>query len=171
LADGGGIVFSDFRRFGRVVCTAHSASPYHETLGPDALTSDFCPETLDSQSTRSIKSALLDQRTVAGLGNIYACESLFRAGIAPSRPVHSLTAQDRARLVRAIKSILRAAISRGGSTLDDYRNTEGEAGDYDRQFAVFRREGRPCPGCTCSTGVLRVLQSGRSTYYCATKQT
>jgi formamidopyrimidine-DNA glycosylase len=116
---------------------------------------------------------------MAGLGNIYSCESLYHAGIHPTRAIGSLSANDRIgslsandrnRLVRAIKNTLRAAIQRGGSTLDDYRGTEGQSCDYDRYFAVFAKEGRRCPKCACEAGVKRIVQQGRSTFLCPSLQ-
>jgi formamidopyrimidine-DNA glycosylase len=170
LNDGGCLVFNDFRRFGRVSIESSSNPESRKSIGPDALTSSFSTKSLPSESSRAIKSVLIDQSIVAGLGNIYSCESLFEASIDPRRKAHSLTPEERTRLVASIKSILRAAIRRGGSTLDDYRGTEGEAGDYDSQFAVFRREGKPCPNCRCSTGVKRLFEGGRSTYFCPVYQ-
>ena len=170
LNSGMSLIFNDFRRFGRVTCSIEEERSPQAILGPDALTASFSPHTLNLKSSRTIKAALIDQRIVAGLGNIYVCESLFRAGINPRRPVNSLTANERSRLVRAIKSILSAAVARGGSTLDDYRDTEGQAGDYDRSFAVYGRTGQPCPACTCSTGVIRAIDGGRSTFYCSVRQ-
>jgi formamidopyrimidine-DNA glycosylase len=164
------IVFNDFRRFGSISLESSSESETLRSLGPDALTSSFSAASLPPISSRSIKSVLLDQRIVAGLGNIYSCESLFKARIDPRRRLSSITLKERLNLIRSIKSVLRLAISRGGSTLDDYRNTEGEAGDYDRLFAVFGQEGKRCPKCRCSTGVTRIREGGRSTYFCPVYQ-
>jgi formamidopyrimidine-DNA glycosylase len=170
LSDGTTLVFSDFRRFGgwRVL---HGESPAEAFgLGPDALSPGFVPATLVSTSRRSVKSALLDQRLVAGIGNIYACESLFAARMHPERELRSLGARERGALVRSIRRILRASIRHGGATLEDYRATEGEAGSYERRFAVFGREGDKCPGCECDGAVLRVVEGGRSTFFCPVRQ-
>lgn len=167
---GSSIVFNDFRRFGRWHWLSGDSQELPSPLGPDALTVNFAEQCLDRGSSRSIKSILLDQEIVAGLGNIYAAEALFHARILPTRPVSSLTRAERVRIVKSVKSVLSAAVARGGSTLDDYRGTEGEAGDYDRLFAVYGREGHPCPGCDCDTGVSRIRDAGRSTYFCTRKQ-
>ncbi len=165
------LVFSDFRRFGmwRVLRGETPAKAFG--LGPDALSPGFTQATLDSSSRRSVKSALLDQSLVAGIGNIYACESLFAARIHPDRALRSLEARERGELVRAIRRILRASIRRGGATLEDYRATEGEAGDYERWFAVFGREGKKCRGCGCDGGtVMRSVEGGRSGFFCPIRQ-
>jgi formamidopyrimidine-DNA glycosylase len=167
---GTSLVFNDFRRFGRITYYDSSELAPHKTLGPDALSTDFSADALVSASARSIKTALLDQKFVAGLGNIYTCESLFHARIHPHRPVRSLTEADRRRLVKVIKEILQNAVERGGSTLNDYRETEGEAGDYDRFFAVFGKSGQSCPGCTCSASIVRLTDAGRSTFVCLKRQ-
>ena len=171
FADGTTLVFSDFRRFGawRVLRGETPTDAFGQ--GPDALSSGFTPATMASASRRSVKSALLDQSLVAGIGNIYACESLFAARIHPERALRSLEARERAALVRSIRRILRASIRRGGATLDDYRATEGEAGDYERWFAVFGREGGKCRGCGCDGGaVMRSVEGGRSSFFCPVRQ-
>jgi formamidopyrimidine-DNA glycosylase len=121
-----------------------------------------------------IKAALLDQSVVAGLGNIYACEALFRAGISPKRTAATVQGRRAVRLASAIKEVLVDAIAAGGSSLRDHRQTSGELGNFQTAFAVYDREGRACPGCTCDPattgGVRRIAQSGRSTFYCARKQ-
>ncbi|MBX9633507.1 MAG: DNA-formamidopyrimidine glycosylase, partial [Magnetospirillum sp.] len=121
-----------------------------------------------------IKAALLDQGVVAGLGNIYVSESLFRAGILPTRPAGSLTTGETVLLVDAIKAVLVAAIAAGGSSLKDHVQPTGELGYFQHSFAVYDREGQACPGCDCEHsaegGVRRIVQSGRSTFYCAKKQ-
>jgi formamidopyrimidine-DNA glycosylase len=117
----------------------------------------------------SIKAALLDQRVVAGLGNIYASEALFRAGISPQRQAHSVPGVRTARLVPAIKETLTDAIAAGGSSLRDYVQPDGELGYFQHAWRVYGREGEPCPSCpgqpACG-GVRRIVQSGRSTFYC-----
>lgn len=167
------LTFNDFRRFGRIWRIAETqmwAEPPLSRLGPDALSKSFSGKTFRINSRRSVKSILIDQGVIAGLGNIYSSESLYRAGILPTRAIASLSVHERNKLVKAIKTTLRSAVRRGGSTLDDYRGAEGQSGDYDRYFAVFSKEGYPCPKCTCETGVKRIIQQGRSTYYCPTLQ-
>jgi formamidopyrimidine-DNA glycosylase len=120
-----------------------------------------------------IKAALLDQKIVAGLGNIYVCEALFRAGISPLRLAQSVPGARSKRLVPAIKATLTEAVAAGGSSLRDYVQPSGELGYFQHAWKVYGREGEPCPGCpaddTCE-GVKRIVQSGRSTFYCARKQ-
>jgi formamidopyrimidine-DNA glycosylase len=173
LKNGDVVRFNDQRRFGNA--TLYDAS--HRTafeerlshLGPDALSAAFTSSYLAeriARRTAPIKALLLDQHIVAGIGNIYACESLYHAKIAPHRAARSLSTEDMIRLVRAIKVILRRAISVGGSTLADYRGTDGELGTYDRKFAVFARTGQPCTECVCRGGVTQTRLAGRVTYSC-----
>jgi formamidopyrimidine-DNA glycosylase len=170
LSDRTALVFSDFRRFGSwYVLRGKNPAEFFD-LGPDALAPDFVPRTLASSSRRSIKSALLDQSFVAGIGNIYASESLFAARIHPEREIRSLSSRERAALVRSIRRILAASIRRGGATLEDYRSTEGQAGDYELQFSVFGREGKKCPHCNCDGTILRIVIGGRSTFICPVRQ-
>ena len=123
----------------------------------------------------SIKAAVLDQRVVAGVGNIYASEALFRAGISPRRLAH--TVAGRAAPIgwrQAIKSVLTEAIAAGGSSLRDYVQTDGELGYFQHRWAVYEREGQACPGCDCALrrtgGIRRLVQAGRSTFYCPRRQ-
>jgi formamidopyrimidine-DNA glycosylase len=120
-----------------------------------------------------IKAAMLDQKVVAGLGNIYVCEALFRAGVSPQRLAQSVPGARSRRLVPAIKQTLTEAIAAGGSSLRDYTQPTGELGYFQHAWKVYGREGEPCPGCpadhTCD-GVRRIVQAGRSTFYCARKQ-
>mgnify|MGYP006277623771 CR=1 FL=1 len=170
LGDDTALVFNDFRRFGRFYCTTTEGVPHLPSAGPDALESAFTADTLRIAAKRSIKSVLLDQRIVAGLGNIYSCEALFHASIDPRRQVGSLSNAERRRLVIAIKKVLTNAVAHGGSTLSDYRGTEGHAGDYDRLFAVYGKVGLACRRCTCKSGVVRLIEAGRSTYLCPKRQ-
>lgn len=166
------LTYSDFRRFGRV-WVHHgplAEEPTISRLGPEPLSNRFTEATLAPSSRRPIKTALLDQRVVAGLGNIYTCESLYWSGLRPQRPVSSLGSDEVRSLVTAIKRVLRAAISVGGATLSDYRETEGAAGNYDQQFAVFGREGLSCPHCDCGSGIQTVRINGRSSYFCGKLQ-
>ncbi|MED5357129.1 MAG: DNA-formamidopyrimidine glycosylase, partial [Pseudomonadota bacterium] len=117
-----------------------------------------------------IKSALLDQKVVAGLGNIYVCEALFRASISPKRSAHTVPGQLATRLVPAIRDVLNSAIAAGGSSLRDYVQADGELGYFQHNWRVYGREGESCgqEGCDCT--IRRIVQSGRSTFYCGKHQ-
>ena len=177
---GATVRFHDPRRFGfmDIIDTADAARhPMLAKLGPEPLGEGFSGGVLAPllKGRRApIKAALLDQSVVAGLGNIYACEALFRAGISPKRTAATVQGGRADRLASAIKAVLADAIAAGGSSLRDHRQTSGELGYFQTVFAVYDREGRPCPGCTCDPvatgGVRRIAQSGRSTFYCARKQ-
>lgn len=178
--DGTMVTFCDPRRFGLLdLCEAGGLDchPLLAGLGPepldDAFTAAVLAERLAGKNT-PIKAALLDQTLVAGLGNIYVSESLFRARILPTRSAGSLTRKEIDLLVPAIKDVLRAAIAAGGSSLKDHVQPTGELGYFQHSFAVYDREGQPCPDCDCDVtktgGVQRIVQSGRSTFYCAKKQ-
>jgi formamidopyrimidine-DNA glycosylase len=176
LDDGTEIVYTDPRRFGLFDLTRSEAAFSHPMLaglGPEPLDARlFTPEYLAgvlAQRQAPIKSVLLDQSVVAGIGNIYACEALHLAGISPRRAARSLAPSGRPgkrvrRLVAAIREVLRAAIEAGGSTLKDHARVSGEAGDFQQQFAVYGRAGAPC--WRCGAPVRQIVQGGRSTYYC-----
>ncbi|HEY8016816.1 MAG TPA: DNA-formamidopyrimidine glycosylase, partial [Dongiaceae bacterium] len=102
--------------------------------------------------------------------NIYASEALYRAGLSPTREAHSVTSRELGKLVPSIKDVLTEAIAAGGSSLRDHRRPDGELGYFQHGFKVYDREGEPCPGCTCRSGIERIVQGGRSTFYCAKKQ-
>lgn len=174
--DGTVVRFSDPRRFGLmdlVPVAGLDVDPRFAALGPEPLSPEFTPavlaEALAGRET-SIKAALLDQRVVAGLGNIYACEALFMAGISPRRQAGTVQGERCARLVAAIKDVLTRAIAAGGSSARDYVQASGEAGWFQHAWAVYDREGQPCPGCDCGGSVKRIAQGGRSTFYCAKRQ-
>ena len=176
LDDGTVVRFNDARRFGLVDYIKRGAEAAHPLLagmGPEPLEPGFdgkyLAERLAGKMT-PIKAALLDQKIVAGLGNIYVCEALFRAGVSPRRLAATCTGARADKLAAAIKSVLTEAIEAGGSSLRDYVQTDGELGYFQHHWAVYGREGEPCPGCTCKEGVRRIVQSGRSTFYCAKKQ-
>jgi len=168
--DGTRIVFTDHRRFGLMTLADTGALDSHSLfagLGPEPLDEAFTPEALSAAlkgKRTPIKSALLDQRVVAGLGNIYVCEALFRARISPKRLAASVAGARAARLVPAIKAVLRAALKAGGSSLRDYAKADGELGYFQHHFAVYDREGKPCSNC--GTPIKRIVQAGRSTFYC-----
>lgn len=178
------LVYTDARRFGfmdLVAADALSDHPRLVRLGLEPLSKNFGssidPDTLrrllGARST-SIKAALLDQRIVAGLGNIYVCEVLYRAGVSPFRAAGSITRREAKRLAQAIPSVLGDAIAAGGSSLRDYVQASGELGYFQHNWAVYGREGERCPDCRCSNvesgGVRRVVQGGRSTFYCEHRQ-
>jgi formamidopyrimidine-DNA glycosylase len=117
-----------------------------------------------------VKSALLDQRVVAGLGNIYVCEALFRAHISPKQLAGSIRKERLGPLVTAIKKVLKDAISAGGSTLRDHAQASGDPGNFQHHFLVYGREGKPCAKKSCRGTVKRIVQAGRSTFYCPTCQ-
>ena len=116
----------------------------------------------------------MDQKVVAGLGNIYVCESLFFAGISPRRLAYTVQGGRAERLTRAVRDVLTRAIEAGGSSLRDYVQASGELGYFQHHWAVYGREGEACPGCTCDAadtgGVRRIVQSNRATFYCPTRQ-
>ena len=175
--DGWRVGFVDPRRFGSVDLLRSDAEDTHRLLaglGPEPLSEAFSVASLSGALAgrhTPIKSALLDQKNVAGLGNIYVCEALFRAGISPLRQAHTIPGARAARLVPEIKATLLEAIAAGGSSLRDYVQTNGELGYFQNAWKVYGREGQPCDRCgerfgvTCK-GIQRIVQSGRSTFYC-----
>ncbi len=175
--DGGHeIRFNDARRFGymdvvagdRLADSKHLKSLCMEPLSDD-LTGASLSAALSNRRT-PIKAALMDQRVVAGLGNIYVCEALYWAGISPRRSAHTIAGARAERLVPALKQVLTRAIEAGGSSLRDFRHTDGELGYFQTSFAVYGRAGEPCPRCTGECTIRRIVQSGRSTFYCASLQ-
>ncbi|MFD0860003.1 bifunctional DNA-formamidopyrimidine glycosylase/DNA-(apurinic or apyrimidinic site) lyase [Roseovarius aquimarinus] len=176
MASGARITFNDPRRFGAMDMFATAAAEAHPLLvklGPEPLGNGFDEEylvaALKGRNT-PIKSALLDQRIVAGLGNIYVCEALFRAGLSPRRRAGNIGAKRAASLVPIIRDVLRDAIHAGGSSLRDFRRADGELGYFQHRFDVYDREGLPCRRSGCDGTVARVVQSGRSSFYCGTCQ-
>tara|TARA_Y100001935_G_scaffold211401_1_gene181670 strand:+ start:1203 stop:2066 length:864 start_codon:yes stop_codon:yes gene_type:complete len=170
------IRFSDPRRFGMMLLTDKSAYPSHcliRHLGPEPTGEDFTGPVLAARlkgKKTPIKSALLDQRVVAGIGNIYACEALFAAGISPRRSAATVQGGRAVRLADAVRAVLARAIDAGGSSLRDHVAPTGELGYFQHSFSVYGREGEPCPGCDCGKSVQRITQSGRSTFLCAKRQ-
>ena len=163
------LALNDARRFGSIdlVATAElDGWPAFAALGPEPLGPDFdatCLAKAFEDRAAPVKALLLDQRVVAGLGNIYVCEALFMAGINPTRPAGQVTKARLAKLVEAIREVLAAAIEAGGSTLRDYARPDGELGYFARQWRVYGREGEPC---ACGGKVERRVDSGRSTFWC-----
>lgn len=176
LDDGLVIRFNDPRRFGLIDYVTRGKAAQHPllaALGPEPLEPEFDGPYLAARlagKLTPIKSALLDQRNVAGLGNIYVCEALFRARISPRRLAASIGGLRAGRLVAGIRSVLIEAIAAGGSSLRDYVQADGELGYFQHHFAVYGREGGPCPGCDCGGSIRRISQSGRSTFFCAKRQ-
>jgi formamidopyrimidine-DNA glycosylase len=177
--DGTRIGFVDPRRFGCIDLMPTPEEDAHRLLagiGPEPLEDAFTPAILSTAlagKRTPIKAALLDQGVVAGLGNIYVAEALFRAGISPRRSAHTVAGRRAERLVPAIKAVLEEAINAGGSSLRDYVRADGELGHFQDRFSVYDREGQPCPLCpgpdTCP-GVARFTQAGRSTFHCPRTQ-
>ncbi len=175
--DEGALVrYCDPRRFGMMDLTTVDALQDHrmlKSLGPEPLGNAFNAETLSGSlagKRTPIKAALLDQRVVAGLGNIYICEALHRAGISPQRSAYTIPGKRAERLAREIRAVLREAIDAGGSSLRDYVQTTGDLGYFQHSWQVYGREGEPCRRFGCTGTVRRIVQSGRSTFYCATHQ-
>jgi formamidopyrimidine-DNA glycosylase len=178
MSSGATIVFNDPRRFGYMKVIAREAledEPLLEGLGPEPLGNEFDADMLAracANKKTSLKAALLDQRVVAGLGNIYVCEALFRARLSPRRLAATLAtkkgeATDHARrLVEAIHAVLNEAIKAGGSSLRDHRLTTGELGYFQHSFQVYDREGEKCQTRGCGGIVRRFNQNGRSTFWC-----
>ena len=170
---GARISFNDARRFGAMDLIDTKNLFDHKlikSLGPEPLGNEFNIPYLHSKlkgKAAPIKSVLLDQRIVSGLGNIYVCESLWRAGINPTRLSGKVSRKKIDVLVPIIRDVLREAISAGGSSLKDHRQTNGDLGYFQHSFAVYGREGKKCNAANCSELVKRIVQSGRSSFYCA----
>ncbi len=174
LDDGHVVAFNDARRFGSLdlVPTAEIATyPPLAPLGPEPLGPELTPAYLAARfagRAAPIKPLLLDQRIVAGLGNIYACEALYLAGIDPRRAAGSVSAARLAKLVPAIRETLEASIAAGGSSLRDHAQVDGTLGYFAKSFCVYGREGLPCPDGRGT--VARIVQGGRSTFFCPRRQ-
>ncbi|HYJ35293.1 MAG TPA: bifunctional DNA-formamidopyrimidine glycosylase/DNA-(apurinic or apyrimidinic site) lyase [Rhizomicrobium sp.] len=170
------IIFNDHRRFG-LMALVDTERLEHDKLFlglgieplSDGFNTNYLAKVLDGKKT-PIKSALLDQRLIAGLGNIYVCEALFRAGISPKRLAGSIKRERLPVLVTAIKKVLKDAIAAGGSTLRDHAQATGDPGNFQHHFLVYGREGKPCK-LGCKGTVKRIVQAGRSTFYCPKCQT
>ena len=168
--------FADARRFGfmGLVPTAEiEAHPWFAGLGPEPLGNGFSGAHLAEAfagKKQNIKVSLLDQRIVAGLGNIYVCEALYRARISPLVAAGAVSRPRLERLATEVREVLNDAIAAGGSTLRDFANAEGGQGYFQHRFDVYGREGEPCRGEGCTGVVRRIVQGGRSTFYCPTCQ-
>lgn len=178
--DGTEIRFNDARRFGLMALTTADELLFHPLLadlGPEPLSNAFSGPVLAERlagRASSIKAALLDQRVVAGVGNIYASEALYRATISPRRRAGTVQGRRAERLAAAIREVLEQAIAVGGSSLRDHVQPSGELGYFQHRWAVYDREGEPCPACDCdlgrTRGIRRIVQQGRSTFFCPTRQ-
>jgi formamidopyrimidine-DNA glycosylase len=178
LSSGNRVVYNDARRFGYMTLVEPGGMERHPLfagLGVEPMGNAFSAETLDrlfAGKAQPLKAALLDQRAVAGLGNIYACEALWRAGLSPSRPAGAIAGkggrarQRREALAGAVREVLVDALAKGGSTLRDYAGANGEKGAFQHEFQVYGREGEPCPRQGCRGVIRRLVQAGRSTFHC-----
>ena len=184
MSNGATVTFNDPRRFGSMKLVARAkleTEPLLRSIGPEPLGNAFDAAMLAHSCAgkkTSLKAALSDQKIVAGLGNIYVCEALFRARLSPKRRASTIadrTGKPNERavaLVDAIKAVLNDAIAAGGSSLRDHRRADGSLGDFQHNFLVYDREGKPCPGCKGKnkTTIKRIVQTGRSTFYCPSCQ-
>ncbi len=171
---GARVVYNDPRRFGFMTLIARNAMdahPYFAALGPEPVGNSLTPEHLASAFAGKgapVKAALLDQSIIAGLGNIYVCEALFRARISPKRKAGDVTPDEITRLVPIIRAVISEAIEAGGSSLRDHAQVSGELGYFQHRFAVYDREDEPCT--VCGTPIARITQSGRSSFFCPSCQ-
>ena len=177
MDNGARITFNDPRRFGAMDLMATVTADHHKllsALGPEPLGNEFheshLVEAFNNRNT-PVKSALLDQRIVAGLGNIYVCEALFRSRISPTRKAGRIAKPRVAALVPIIRNVLSEAIEAGGSSLRNFRQADGELGYFQHRFDVYGREGEVCRSPDCGAPIVRIVQSGRSSFYCRSCQT
>jgi formamidopyrimidine-DNA glycosylase len=165
------VVYSDPRRFGMMDLVETAACQNHKLLkgiGVEPLGNELSADYLAAKfkgKAAPLKAALLDQRIIAGLGNIYVCEALFRARLSPKHKAGAVKREKLEELVRHIRDILNEAILAGGSTLQDFQGADGVKGEYQQRFLVYDREGQPCSNC--GKPIKRAVQSGRSSFYCA----
>lgn len=170
LSDGRTLVYNDPRRFGFfeiLTLKEFEKYPSLRAMGPDPLTplraEDFAEKY--KHSVRSIKTLLMDQRVLAGVGNIYACEALFLAGVSPERLGKDLGGKDWDQILKQLRKVLRRAIRHGGTTLRDYSHADGGKGSFQNRLKVYGRTGKPCP--TCGQPIVGKVLGGRSTYWCS----
>ena len=172
MENGARVTFNDARRFGAMDLALTAAVEQHKlltSLGPEPLGNSFNENYLIralSGKNSPIKSTLLDQRIIAGLGNIYVCEVLFRAKISPMTKAGELSKLRIGKIVPIIREVLEEAILAGGSSLKDYRQTGGELGYFQHTFQVYDREDQLCSSVGCKGVIMRIIQAGRSSYYC-----
>lgn len=172
--------FNDARRFGFMDLAKVAKLAEHKLLkglGPEPLSPEFDGPILAAAlagKRTPIKAALLDQRVVAGIGNIYASEALFRAGLSPRRLAKTVQGERAERLAQSVKAVLAEAVAAGGSSLRDYVQADGELGYFQHRWQVYEHEGHACPGCACEIkttgGIKRIVQSGRASFYCPRRQ-
>ncbi|WP_170786465.1 bifunctional DNA-formamidopyrimidine glycosylase/DNA-(apurinic or apyrimidinic site) lyase [Ruegeria lacuscaerulensis] len=173
MANGARVTFNDPRRFGAMDLLPTANAEAHKllsVLGPEPLGNDFHEQHLIDAfmgKNTPVKSALLDQGIVAGLGNIYVCEALYRGRVSPRRKAGKISTPRVAALVPIIRQVLQDAIQAGGSSLRDFRQADGELGYFQHSFDVYGREGEPCRTEGCGAPIKRITQSGRSSFYCA----
>lgn len=176
----GFMIYNDPRRFGLLTYTSTYNIEKHklfERIGPEPFDDKFCGKYLFNKlrnKTVPIKAAILDQHNVVGIGNIYASEALFLAGIHPLKPANKLTLKECNKLVKESKFVLQKAIEAGGSTLRDYEKPDGSLGYFQNQHCVYQKSGQKCPNCTCNIketgGIQKIVIGGRSTFFCKHKQ-
>lgn len=170
LKEGIDVHFNNVRKFGRMYLVNKNSTDKaggFDNLGPEPLDSDFSPEVMQeiiSNKTASIKSVLLDQKNIAGLGNIYTDEALFRAGIKPDKTAKKLQKKEIKKLYESIITVLKAGIKYKGTSFSDYVNALGESGDFQEKLMVYGKDGEKCPKCDCE--ISRTKISGRATHYC-----
>jgi formamidopyrimidine-DNA glycosylase len=168
LEGGVNLIYQDVRRFGQVlVFPPGTPPPPLAEVGREPFSRGVTPKWLADQGagrSRPVKNFLLDGRVMAGIGNIYACEILFAAGVHPASPAGLLTTGDWGRILRQTRRILKAAIRQGGTTVANYLNSQGEAGLFQVQLKVYGREAKPCS--RCGALITRLVQAGRSSFYC-----
>lgn len=166
--DEGRLVYDDVRRFGRLeVMGAEAFRAWSAGLGPEPLADEFTTGALGEAlgaSRSAVRDRLLDQARVAGVGNIYANEALFRARIHPGRPCRSLSTDEVRRLHASLRAVLRSALDAGGTTIRDYRNADGQAGSFGPRLLAYGRDGGPCPRCQDS--IRRAVFTSRSAFFC-----
>ena len=176
LANNHHVIYNDPRRFGFMVLIGKGELATHPLLcdlGPEPLGNSFDAGKLAealSGSTAPLKSALLDQKKIAGLGNIYVCEVLHRAGLSPFRPAGTLDRHQCEQLTASIRAVLQEAVAAGGSTLKDYAQADGSLGYFQHAFRVYDQEGQTCPTQGCPGHIERQVQAGRSSFFCAACQ-
>ncbi|WP_413991288.1 bifunctional DNA-formamidopyrimidine glycosylase/DNA-(apurinic or apyrimidinic site) lyase [Labrys okinawensis] len=176
LSNGFTITYNDVRRFGFMDLVPRAGletSRHFKAMGIEPLGNELSGEAIErlfDGKAAPLKAALLDQGLIAGLGNIYVCEALNRAGLAPERAAGTLTGKQAAELAAVIRDVLEEAVAAGGSTLKDYRHTDGSLGYFQHRFRVYDREGEPCTTARCKGTIERLVQAGRSTYWCRSCQ-
>ena len=177
ITDKNCLIYNDARRFGMVDCCLKGKSDILKSIGPDPFDAKLTPKDLKNRLENKripIKVALLDQKIINGIGNIYASEALFRAKILPTRESCSLSEKECCDLLDAVRETLTLAINAGGSTLRDYHKTDGSLGYFQNMHCVYNKTGQKCPNCTCNSqktgGIKKIIQAGRSTFFCPEKQ-